>query len=257
MATDTLYGRPSDNICASATLSLTTGAAAAGYPLTNLQDLRPDTPFKCTGVNATIVCTFGAAKTLQAIALAHHNLYGLTITVTNNGGVMASQNLVVPAVSNDGLPVNPWIDLRSVAGNSAAVWTITIAGAAANVAIGELLLIQTLRSMPLRYGCEIVERHPALTHRTEYDVKLSYGMGLRYRRMTGMIEKESERASLLALHRDARGTLKPWLFILESDVNDAMFVAFDDTSEWAHQRQTPAHTPSQVKIEELIAGLAL
>ena len=251
---DRLYGKYSDNVCPSATLSLTVGAANASYPLTNLQDLKPNTPFKATGTSATIRATFGAGKALQAVGLVWHNLYGLTITVTNNAA-MASQSLVVPAVSDDGLPVNPWLDLRTVT-TSATQWNFEITGAAANIAIGELILIETVRTMPIRWGVEVVERHPAIVHRTDYHVPLIYGMGVRYRVLTGDITRASELAALKALHRDARGTRYPWWFVLDSDVNDAMFVHFDDASEWAHQREYN-QSPSSVTIEEVCPGLAL
>lgn len=251
-----IYARPSDNKTPSATLSLTAGAEDAAYPLTNLDDLRPDVVFKATGTSCTIRATFGSSQALQAIGLINHNLHGLTITVTNNGG-MSPQSLIVPAVGDDALPINPWLDLRGVGSASGTQWNLAITGAAANVAIGELLLIATVRTMPIRWGVDVDERQPVILHRTDYHVPLKYGLGLRYRYFTGEVNRETERSAMTALFRDARGCLKPWWFVLEDTVNDAKYVQFDEKSSFRLQRAGPSHTPMTITLEEVCAGLAL
>ena len=253
---DRLYCLYADLVTIDATLSLTAGTANGSFPLTNLQDERPDIVFKATGTSATIRATFGAAQRVQGIALINHNLHGLTLTVTNNGA-MPSIAMPVPAAAADGLPVNPWLDLRQIGGTTATQWNVAITGAAANVAIGELLLMETLSIMPMRWNVSVRERHPIISHHSEYHIPLRYGLGVRYRSLSGEVNRETERAAITNIHRSAKGALKPWAFILDSDVNDCMMVQCDESSEWTHERQSPSVTSTTVAIEEMCAGVVL
>jgi hypothetical protein len=250
-----LYARPSDNLIGSSTISLSVGAIDPLYPLINLYDNRPDIVSKTTGTTATVRAVFGSSKTLQGISLINHNLYGLTLTVTNNGG-MASQNLVIPAIAEDNLPINPWLDLRSVANNSATQWEIAITGAAANIAIGEILLLETLRTLGVTWEVELEETHSIIEHRTDYDVSLIYSKGVRYRKFTGQAYLESDRASLTTLNRGSKGRFSPFLLIPDSSVNDSMLVRFAETSR-TMSRHNPGFTDQPIVLEESCSGLAL
>lgn len=248
------YAKPSDMVTGSATLSLTAGTANASYPLTNLQDLRPDKPFKATGTAATIRATFGAGKALQAVGFIHHNLHGLTVTVTNNNS-MASQNLVMPAIGDDSYPVNGWLNIAAVT-TSATQWNFAITGAAANVAIGELILVETLRTADITWGVTHADRHPIIEHRTEYDVSLIYDLAVRTRLFTANVVRESERSAITSLHRGAKGRVTPFWFVLDSDVNDATMVRFAGI-ELPWERAQPRESRTTLALEEVSAGVAL
>lgn len=248
------YAKPSDMVTASATLSLPAGSADASYPLTNLADLRPDKPFKATGTSATIRATFGAGKALQAVGFISHNLHGLTITVTNNNS-MAAQNLVMPAVGDDAYCVNGFLNISAVT-TSATQWNFAISGAAANVAIGDLILVETLRTMDIRWGVTHADRHPIIEHRTEYDVSLIYDLGLRYRLFSAEVVRESERSAITSLHRGCKGRVTPFWFVLDSDVNDACLVRFAGT-ELPWERVQPRESRAPIALEEVSAGVAL
>jgi hypothetical protein len=257
-----LYGTPVDNVTAVATPSLTTGAADAAFPLTNIDDLDPGVVFKGTSGTITIRFTFGVAQLLAAIALINHNLHGMTLTVTNNAG-MASQNLVVPAVPEDGLSKNPWLDLRAVSSTTATQWNIAISGAASNVAIGEIVLLSALRELNIRWDYSYKELHPAVQHRTEYGKRLQYGLGVRTRLFSGEALLYQDRNAIRTLRRAAKGTLLPWLFIPDEDENDALLAQFadgDDGSEeyqWVHPDLSGGIVDMPVAVEEVQSGLAL
>lgn len=249
----TYYGRPSDNLATSATWSLAVGSADSAYPLANLNTTRPDLPSKTTGTTATYRATFGASKTIRAIAIIHHNLAGLTLTITNNNGL--STSLVLPANTDDGQPVNGWVDLTSVT-TAATQWNIAISGAAANIAIGKILLIETIRTLDVTWGVKHADRHPVLQHRTDLDVALIYDMGVRLKTFEGSVQRESERAAVTALHRGAKGMVTPFWFVPESAVNEAWMVRFA-APELAWQRAMPLVSSTTVALEEACAGLAL
>jgi hypothetical protein len=250
----TYYAKPADMVTASATLSLTAGTAESSYPLTNLADLRPDKPFKANETAATIRATFGGAKALQAVGFIHHNLHGLTVTVTNNNS-MASQSLVIPAIGDDSYPINPWLNIAAVT-TSATQWNFAITGAAANVAIGDLILVETLRTMDITWGVTHSDRHPVIEHRTEYDVPLIYDLGLRYRLFTGAVVREDQRSAITSLHRGAKGRVTPFWFVPESGNNDAMLVRFVGV-ELPWERVHARHSKATIDLEETSAGVAL
>ena len=228
------YARPSDIITASATVALTAGAANAAFPLVNLYDLNPAKPFKATSGGCTITFTYGGATTLQAIAIILHNLVGATVALTNNAG-MASQAITIPANSADGLSVDPFKDLRAVASNSATVWTLTITGASANVAIGEVLLCASLRQFEVAREVTRGDRIPAKRDVTSFGVTLVYPLGVRNHRVAALTLLETERANLLTLFHGALGERRGFLVIPDLLVNDAYYMRFaSDDFPWVH-----------------------
>lgn len=255
MPSQALYAKYSDSVLSQATVSLTSGTAADAFPLSQLYDGRPDKIFRATGTACTIRATFGGSKTIQGIALIHHNLHGLTLTLTNNGG-MASQNIVVPTASEDGFPIHPWWDGRLVANNAATQWNLAITGAAANVGIGELLLIETLRTLPIRWGPTEGEDHPAIIHTTERGVKLKSSRSVRMRELSGAVLLESDRAEMASLRRGTLGQMRGFLLIPDSTKNDALMVAFQE-SKRVFSRRNPGFTDQSIAVEELSAGVVI
>jgi hypothetical protein len=248
---------PSDILTAQATLSLT-GAEDPEFPLTNLQDGIAHTVFKSTGSAATIRATFGAAKTLQAIALIHHKLVGATITVTNTSGF--SNGLAVAALPEDGHPLDPWKDYRGLANTTSTTWDVAITGAATVVAIAELLLIQTLRPIDFSRRASENEQHPTVPeniHRTDYGVRLPYEMGVRLRDKSGHVFLDQTlRNLLISLERDARGRSRPFLLIPDGTLNDAWLVNLM-TPVTKILRENPGLSEIDLEFAECGKGLAL
>lgn len=250
--TGLIYCRASDLVAASATVALTSGTANTAYPLVNLYDLNPAKVFKATGTSCTITFTYGGAQRWQAFALITHNLPGATVTLTNNGG-MASQPVTIPSDAEDGLSVDPFLDLRDVAGNSATVWTLTITGAAANVAIGEVLAASTLRQLPIRWNVVEGEDIPVRRNVTAFGVSLVYHLGIRTRRLAGTLIHHKSRADLLTLKRGALGLGRGVLVIPDLLVNDALFMRHASTdNEWT--RIAPGLTQMSIALEEVGRG---
>lgn len=248
------YARPSDNIIASATISLTVGAVDTNYPLTNIQDGIPAKPAKTTGTAATFRATYGVAQTLEMTSFGPHNLAGATVTLTNNAGF--SQVITVPANREDGLSINPFLDFSTLANRTATQWNLVISGASANIAIGEWQLITTRRTLQLLWGLKDTETHRTIIHPTDYDAKLKYWMGTAQRHFIGRVNRETNRADILSLIRSAQGQYQGFVLVPESTVNEAFLVDLT-TDERTFTRIH--HNASDVELEfcEIQRGLAL
>lgn len=216
-----LYCRPSDIKITAATWSIVAGAVQAAYPLTNLSDLLAYTVVKSTTGGITYRATYGGAQALEALAFI--NTDATAIQVTNGAGF--NQAIAIPATPEDSLHLDPWMDLRGLANTSSTTWDFALTGPT-GVAMGAILPVATLRTLRILWDPPPVEAegHPALVHRTEYGVKLKYGMGVRTRGPRGMVRRETVRTDMLALQRDAHGQLKNFLLVLDSDRNDALYV---------------------------------
>lgn len=219
----TLYCRPSDIKTDTATITLTVGTADSAYPLTNLYDRLAHTVFKGTAGSATIHIVFAGSTTLQGIAFINHKLAGATVTVTNAAGF--SRVVAIPATPQDGYPLDPFDDWRYLANTASTTWDIAITGAATVVAIGELLLIQTLRTITVAAKTvEDIETHRTRLLTTDYGVRLKGSFGVRQRVYRVRVFRDSYRNDVLALQRDAKGAYKNFVFILDSTANDALYV---------------------------------
>lgn len=220
-----LLARPSDLVHDDATWSITAGAINALYPQSNLHDRKAHTVARATGTGITHRATFGAAQALQAIALIHTD--ATAVQITNGAGL--NQAMAIPTEPGDGLPLDPWIDLRALANTSSTQWDIALTGPS-GVAVGEILLVETVREIQilLEPMPEEREAHRLIRHRTDYGVFLKFGFGVRQRRVRGSQLGESARDEIMALERDARGGLRNFLLIIDDDRNDALFVDLED-----------------------------
>lgn len=249
----TLYCLPTDIKSYAATWSLAVGSENASFPLTNLNSVYAHLVSKTTGTTATYRGTISSTA-IQAIAIINCNLAGLTLTVTNNNS-MASTNLVIPAAATDGVSLNGWVDLRAVT-TAATQWNVAISGAAANIAVGKILLIGTLRTMAINWEPTIAEMKPTIVHRTHYGIALGSRKNVRWRAFQPSLSLESERAAYTNLRRASEGPTQPFAFILDSDVNDPAYVWFPEES-WEHSRSTKLGTSWSDRLEECNSGLAL
>lgn len=215
-----LYCRPSDIVTAGATVSVIAGAAAAAYPVGNLTDRRAHTVARSTGTTISYRAVFGAAKTIQAVALINTN--ATAATLTNTAGL--SQAITIPTTPPDGLPLDPWKDLRAASSPTSTTWSLALTGPT-GVALGEWLLVETLREIPLLWrGLDQTEAHGTIQRQTDYGVRLSLGLGVRQRVVEGSLIHETFRPSLLALQRDAEGPRRPFLLVLEPAQPECLYV---------------------------------
>jgi hypothetical protein len=242
------------NVASTATLSLTAGAAATGFPVTNGNNGRPDVALKTTAATATIRATF-SSMTVQGVAIINHNRPSTSVTLSSSGGL--SSTLALPANGDDGYSIAGFKDLTGLAGTTGiTTLDFAIPTGSGNVAIGEIVIISSLSTMDVTWGVSHAEVHPIIEHRTEYDVSLIYDLGCRYRVLSAPIVRESERAAITALHRACKGRVTPFLFVLDSAVNDPMLVRFKDIAlPW--ERVGPNHSRTTIELEEVSSGLAL
>lgn len=261
-----VYGKPSDNVAGNATITAQSGTADSDYPLTNLVDDNPAKPGKLTTTTGRIMFDFGSAQNIDLVALIHTNLTaGLSVKIQANatdswGAPSIDQAITIPAVPDDGYPLNPWLDLTGISPRSYRYWAIQIAGTnSAAAAIGEVWMQATKRSLTrnIQWGAVEMEEHPAVEHRTTYGVSTVYSLGPRMRTVAGMIRaNQTALAELIALERDAHHRGSPFLFILDPAVNDALYVRWA-SRPFAHVNQFLQTRPVQVAFEELSRGLYL
>lgn len=220
-----LIARPSDLVHDEPTWSIAAGAINALYPQSNLHDRLAHTVARASGTTITHRATFGGAQTLQAIALIHTD--ATAVQITNGAGL--NQAMSIPTEPQDGLPLDPWIDLRLLANTSSTQWNIALTGPS-GVGVGEILLVETLREIQilLQPAPEEREAHGSIRHRTDYGVFLKFGFGVRQRAVRGSRMGETARSEILALQRDARGGLRNFLLIIDDDRNDALYVDLEE-----------------------------
>ena len=262
-----LFGAPDHNVLSTATLSWTVSSEDSDYPLTNLTGvlaLESDQVAKAAASTATLRATFDDAQALEGILAINTNWAGLTVALTNNGG-MATQNrtFVNPG---DGLQINGWWDLRDVAGASATQWNIAVTSAPDQVTIGALLLVSSWDAFKIRWGYRIGHVRPVISHRTSHQKRLTYRIPVKYRTFTGEAFWSEDRDGVRALHEQTHGSHTPFAFIPDVDDPDAFLVQFtedpnEETYEF-HQGSFEAATatgitPMPIHLEEVNAGVTV
>lgn len=262
-----LYCLPTDIVTSLATI--TASSEDGSYLKANLYDLDPAVPAKMLATTGNWVFDFGAAQRVDVIALIHHNLTaGLDVRIQGNaanawGAPTLSTQIIIPTYGEDGQPVNPFLDLTGVAGYSASgfrYWRLLInAASGANVAIGEVLLVSTKRTLTknIRWGAEETEEHPVVEHETAHGVTRVYDLGVRRRRLRAeLFISDANLALFRSWHRSAKGRVRPFLVVPNPSNNDAWFVRFDAASV-GRQYVVTDRSSFSVGFEELSRGLVL
>jgi hypothetical protein len=265
-----LFGHYSDNVAPDATLSVVSGVEDADYPIANLVDRNPALAAKFTTTTVRIVFTFAAAQRIDVAALIHHNLdAGLSnVRIEGNaanawGAPTFSATFTIPAYHEDGMPVNPWLDLTAQPGYSAdgfQYWSIVCASVnSAAIAIGDVWLGATKRTLVrnIEWGSEESDEWPAIVHETDFGVKTVYPFGTKRRTLTGKLKTtDAGLAALRAFHRDSFGLARPVLVVEDPSVNDAMLVRIV-TPRLAVTRMFLDLNEVPFAVEELSRGLPL
>jgi hypothetical protein len=259
-----IYCRPSDNIIANAT-TVTPSTEATGYDVENLWDGNPAKPWKATAQTANIVFDFGVATSIELVALIHHNLTaGLEVRIQGNAtnvwsGPTLNQAFTIAAYDQDGFPVNPYLDLTAIA-HSFRFWRLVIVGTnAANVAIGEMWLSATKRTLVkgVAAGFKHGASRPLIEHVTDYQVSTIYDLGAKVRSWDGRIMTTS--ADLLTLQAwwDAcRGRALPTLLVPDPTVSEIALVRWR-SMERSFERIYDKYNPVEVGWTEVSRGLVL
>jgi hypothetical protein len=215
-----LYSKYSD-LLSGDTVSITAGSEDADFPKENITDFLSRTVGKFTGATGTYRRTFGAPVAPEAAIFLNTN--ATAIQLTNGAGL--SEAVTIPSAPEDGLRLDPWIDLRGLANGTSTTWNAALtAGSAA--ALGEFILVSALRELEVLFTPSPSEDewHPDIHHETDGGVDLLYGIGVRARSGTLSVRGTGVRAALLSLQRAQMGRVRPWIFIPNESLNDAMFV---------------------------------
>lgn len=241
----TIYQYATDNVAPNATVVGTT--ADSNYPAANLVDTRFDQPAKVTGTTGNWVLDFGSAQRVDLVAFGPHNLTpGLAgVKIQGNasnswGGPTLSADFVIPAKREDGHSVNPFLDLTGVSGYSTGgfrYWRLVVTNAnAVAVAIGELWMGATKRTLAksllygLSRGFTESETNPDITTALEGGDLRVYTLGTYIRQIQGqLVASDTVLTSVVRpWYRASKGRYGKFLFVLDSSINDALFVRFNN-----------------------------
>lgn len=254
-----LYARYSD-ILTGDTVTITAGVEDANYLKENIADRMSRTVGRFTGTSGTYRRTFGATKTPAGAFFLNTN--ATAIQLTNNAGLNVAAS--VPAVPPDGLPLDFGIDLRNEVDAAGTQFNAALTGPA-GVGLGEFILVSTLRSVDALWSPEPIdeEGHPVSHEETDAGVDLDYGFGVRFRGGMLTFRDEDGRAAFLALERDQRGRLRPWMLLPYGTFSDVLFVKFvSDTMQLVTVAGSPTVagafvTDVAIHVKEMQKGLAL
>lgn len=262
-----LYSLPSDNIAAEVTPTVDEGTVDPDYPVANLVDLNPARPCKLSTQTGAFLWNFGSAHAIDLIAIINHNLdAGLTVYLQGNasdswGAPSINHAITIPTWWEDGMPVNPLLDISDITNRSFQYWRLVVSGTNTSpVRIGNVMLLTTARRVPcnIRWGFSVIENRPIVEHVTDYRVSTIYSYGISQRTVAGnMALTEAGVTSLRSWFRACGGRALPFLFQLEGgDINDCWLARFTTTTlEFKHEF-TDYNTLS-IGFEEVGRGLPL
>lgn len=261
-----VYARPGDNIAALVAPTVQSGAEDTTYPAAGLKDLNPAKPAKLTSTTGAWLWDFGVAKSVDLVAIIHHNLTaGLNVRIQANaanawGAPSIDQAITIPAYQEDGFPVSPFVDLTGINPRSYRYWRLVVVAAnGAPVAIGEVVLAATKRTFEINvsWGAREQEEHPIIEHRTDHGVSIIYDLGTKWRTFAGELETtDAGLSSLRSLARDARNRARPFLLIPDPDINDAWFVRLLEPN-FEHEHTFINQRKLSVRFQEVSRGLPL
>jgi hypothetical protein len=222
-----IYNRWSDNLAPSATITIETGTAAAGYDPSWIADFNASRPSKLNETSGAWLFDFGSAVQVEIAAIFHSNIEeGHAIHIQANatdswGSPSLDVSITMPAWKAGGYPPNPWVDLRAVTGAGAyRFWRVMIPVAnAVALSIGDVWLGSTVRTFNLQYEDKPTIGRPVIEHTTDYR-KLRFQLGFTSRKWTGTIPADNAtRDAVIDWILDADG--RPVLFIPEHSADPA------------------------------------
>jgi hypothetical protein len=255
VASPSAYARPGDDVAPNATWSVTSGAAATGYPASQVGNRNPAKPFKATGTSATIRATFGSAQVLVGVALINHNLAGAASVVITSG---AGLNQVIPVAANaGGQCTHAILDFSAASSGQRTSTTFDIAvttGVLGNVAIGEVLLLTAIRDLSWLWGLTVrIKRLVRRAGTTFGATDLQYNKRVRIRVIAAKTDAQTVEAEMRTLEEEAQGEVFPWLIWYDRTVNEAFYVKFQPGA-FSWTPQSTGFTDIPIEAEELSSG---
>lgn len=230
-----IYSRPDDNVALFAVV--TSSGALTDYPVGNIIDSDPAIPSKLTTTSGWWLFDFIGPQRVDVAAVLATNLtpglpnVQIQANTTDSWPGALNVTITIPPKRLDGTPVNPWVNLVGQPGYSAGgyrFWRLNFGiGNGATISIGELVLLSHLRLLPygLSPGAVRAPKRRRVRHETDGGTHLAYDLGVTQRSIKGEIQfKDSAKADVDAWIENARGDLRPFLLVPNTDVNDAWWV---------------------------------
>jgi hypothetical protein len=242
-----VYQYPTDNVVGNAT-TITTSGNPSDYPPSFLWDAAPGSPAKLSATSGWFLFQFPGAQVVQLASLIHSNLAaGLSNvniqanSINNWAAPPFNQSFTIPTWRKNGFPYNPWLDLRSLPGYNPAGyawWRISFGTVnAANISVGELWLGSTYRSFPYgnRPGSDRGWKFNNSIDTTDAGFTLGYELAGPQRRNSFTVDYLSMSAPDKTIRDElhdwievCRGSLRPFLMVMDTTVNEAQLVKWSE-----------------------------
>jgi hypothetical protein len=219
------------------------------YPLTNIDDDQPWNPVQFT-VNPTyLLLDKGSATRTDIVSFIHANFdAGTVLRVQENAtnvwtSPTISHQFTADGPAEDDMPSNPLSDRTAVSGFTIGglryLRILIVSGQTSLLSIGNIrvsgrkrVFSDTTTTVRDRsYGAIDRELHPVIKRKTDAGTSVGYSRGTRSRDVAGTIRCDADGyADLLTMTRSSRGASRPFLLVPNPDVNEALFVNWDDST---------------------------
>jgi hypothetical protein len=233
-----IFQYPTDQLLNDA-VTITPSSQDSAYPINNLYDKNPAKAFKLDATSGSIVIDFGSAKTVQFVAIIHHNLdvalSGVAIqgNSSNSWGAPAfSQTITIPAYELDGFPVNPFIDISGTS-PSYQFWRLNFGTPnSVKIQLGQLWIGALKRSFSpnnFEWGYDEIVERMLIDLKTDYDVSTIYDLGAKIRSWSPTLMTTVPGVDQFQQLWDAcHGRALPMIVVIDPTINDARMVRFSD-----------------------------
>lgn len=260
-----IFSSHSDHILRNVVATMPTGAlASSSYPLSNLTDGVPATLCLLSTTTVRWVWDLGTATEIQMVVFGQHNIdAGHTGVVweQHSSNTWTSPDLsvpvTIPAAERDGYRPFPWVDISGHAARSRRFVSFAVKTAnSANIAMGEVMAsaVKRVASPNLSWGMVEGDAVPVIQHQTGRGVRFVYRMGVRIRNFAGEVDTtDAERVAIQEWFRDSNG--RPFIWIPDGAVNDAMIVSFDVGDELKVAREFLDRNRIQLAFREWSRGV--
>jgi hypothetical protein len=241
MASNAVYSSHSDHVLRNVLATMPTGTLlSSSFPLSNLTDSVPATLCRLSSTTVRWVWDLGTATEIQMVVFGQHNIdAGHTGVVweQHTSNTWTSPDLsvpvTIPAAERDGYRPFPWVDISAHAARSRRFVSFAVKTAnSVNLAMGEVMAsaVKRIASPNLSWGMQEGESVPGIEHQTGRGVRFAYRTGIRVRNFAGEVDTtDAEATSIKEWFRDSN--LRPFIWIPDGSVNDAMIVSFEMGNE--------------------------
>lgn len=262
-----LYALHSDNVFNTINVGVTvaSGTVSTTYGVNYLHDGFPNMSTKFTTASGRLVFDLLAANTVQGVALFNtKNFSGKTLQFQGNatnawGAPSFSTTITSPTVWTNGFETCSWVDLRTTSPNYRYFsLNVTDGGGGLNWSIGEIWIVQTLRTWPwLDRGTKESFRSQEIEHETDADIHLFYSRVIdhKHKLETNSIIQESQLTALKTLYRNTDGRTNPFLFIRNESVNDALLVRWGKDVDFANTIRVVDRYAVNITLEKVTFGI--